>query len=237
MSRGGLAGTGVRLHLGRPVREVDQASGALAVLGAPADHVLVALGVRPATTWLAGSEVDRGAGGAVLVDPWGRSSMPGVFAVGDAADRWSPRYGAHLPGGHWTEALNAPETVAPAVAQWVDGAPAPGWWERPPTVPAADPIPYVFSDIAGRTLLVLGFPAVGRVVWRGGGGEQASEEWTAFTVDADDRLLGVCTSGRPRDLVAARRAMLAHPTGTPRTDPGALADPNASHAAIFPGEG
>ena len=232
-----LAGSGVRVHAGRQVRGMDPDAGPLAVLGVPADRVLVALGVRPATGWLAGSGVQLGAGGAVLVDPWGRASAPGVFAVGDAADRWSPRSRAYLPGGHWTDALNSPETIAPAVAQWVEGVSGPGWWDSPPDVPAADPIPYVFSEVAGRRLLVLGAPGSGRVVWRESVGATDPEAWSAFTLDGADRLLGLCTSGRPRDLAAARRAMLAHPTGTPRTDPVALADAGAPPTAMFPGEG
>ena len=109
----------------------------------------------------------------------------------------------------------------------------------PTSLPAADPIPYVFSDVAGHRLLVLGAPGQGRVVWREAPHISASEAeaWSAFTLDASDRLLGMCTSGRPRDLATARRAMLAHPTGTPRTDPAALADPGATPAAMFPGEG
>jgi 3-phenylpropionate/trans-cinnamate dioxygenase ferredoxin reductase component len=234
-----LAGLGVRVHAGRPVRSIEDSQGSLCVSGTRADLVLVALGVRPATGWLAESGVEQAPGGAVLVDPWGRSSAPGVFAVGDAADRWSPRYGAHLPGGHWTEALNAPETVAPAVAQWVGAGLGSAWWASPPpSLPAADPIPYVFSDIASRRLLVLGAPGEGRVVWREATpAAEDSDAWSAFTLDASDRLLGLCTSGRPRDLAVARRAMLAHPTGTPRTDPAALADPGATPAAMFPGEG
>jgi hypothetical protein len=167
-----------------------------------------------------------------------------VFAVGDAAERWSGRYGRHLPGGHWTEALKAPETVAPAVAGWVDGGFAGQGWGSPlASLPAADPIPYVFSDIAARRLLVLGAPDQGRVVWREEGQEAGqvsdpgAEAWSAFTLDPSDRLLGMCTSGVPRDMAGARRAMLAHPTGTPRTDPGALADPLATPAEMFPGEG
>ena len=234
-----LTGVGVRLHLGSPVRGIDPVGGALAVSGTPADLVLVALGVRPETDWVAGSGVERGEGGAVLVDPWGRSSVPGVFAVGDAAQRWSPRRGTHLPGGHWTEALNAPEALAPAIVQWLDAGLGSSGWRDAPRLPAADPIPYVFSDVGARRLLVLGAPAVGQVIWRESAGIAAPEDeaWSAFTLDPDGRLLGMCTSGRPRDLTVARRAMQAHPTGTPRTDPRALADPHAAPAAMFPGEG
>jgi 3-phenylpropionate/trans-cinnamate dioxygenase ferredoxin reductase subunit len=235
-----LAEDGVRVHRGRQVRAVEEVDGSLVVAGLRADLVLVALGVQPATGWLAESGIEKAPGGAIRVDPWGRSSLPGVFAVGDAATRWSDRYGSHLPGGHWTEALNAPEAVAPAVAHWLDaGSGVPGWDLPPPGVPAADPIPYVFSDIGGRRLLVLGAPAGGRVVWREAEPEAdaESEAWSAFTVDASDRLIGMCTSGRPRDMAVARRAMLAHPGGTPSTDPAALPDPGATPAAMLPGEG
>ena len=235
-----LAGAGVRVHVARTVRAVEGAEDSLVVSGIQADIVLVALGVQPATGWLADSGAQRAPSGAVRVDPWGRSSIPGVFAVGDAAERWSDRYGRHLPGGHWTEALNAPETLAPAVADFLDGGVGgEGWGAPPASLPAADPIPYVFSDIAARRLLVLGAPGQGRVVWREAepAVDPDSEAWSAFTLDASDRLLGMCTSGRPRDMAAARRAMLAHPTGTPRTDPAALADPMATPAAMFPGEG
>jgi 3-phenylpropionate/trans-cinnamate dioxygenase ferredoxin reductase subunit len=236
---GWLAGAGVQLHLGRAVGGIDQGAHGPVVSGMPADLVLVALGVQPETAWLKRAGVELGPGGAVLVDPWGRSSVPGVFAVGDAASRWSPRYCSHLPGGHWTEALNAPETIAPAVAQWLEAGSTAQSWGEPPSLPAADPIPYVFSDIGQRSLLVLGATGHGRVVWREGeqGIDPGSEAWTAFTLDEQDRLLGMCTSGRPRDLALARRAMLAHPRGTPRTDPAALSDPGSTAAAMFPGEG
>jgi NADPH-dependent 2,4-dienoyl-CoA reductase/sulfur reductase-like enzyme len=235
-----LAGVGVMVHVGRPVRAIEGAGDSLAVSGIHADIVLVALGVQPATGWLADSGAQRAPSGAVLVDPWGRSSVPGVFVVGDAAERWSDRYGRYLPGGHWTEALNAPETLAPAVAEFLDGGVGHEGWESPlASLPAADPIPYVFSDIAARRLLVLGAAGQGRVVWREAARatDWDAEAWSAFTLDASDRLLGMCTSGRPRDMAAARRAMLAHPTGTPRTDPAALADPMATPAAMFPEEG
>ena len=237
-----LAEAGVRVRTDHPVQGIEGADGSLVVAGIPADLVLVAMGVQPATTWLVGSGIAAAPGGAVRVDPWGRSSRAGVFAVGDAAARWSPRLGSHLPGGHWTEALNAPETVATAVAEWLASTSVADWWGSVPRQPAADALPYVFSDIGKRTLLVLGAPGTGHVVWREAGeageaGPSGPQAWSAFTLDASDRLLGLCTSGRPRDLAAARRAMRAHPTGTPRTDPVALADANAGPDAMFPGEG
>ena len=233
-----LAELGVRVHTGCPVAGIGEVGGSLAVEGREADVVLAALGVRPATAWLDGADVPRSESGAVLVDGWGRSGFPGVFAVGDAAARWSARYSAHLPGGHWTEALNAPEALAPVVAEWVRGHRGGSRWAAAPEPAPVDPIPYVFSDLGGKMLLVLGDAASGIVVWRtSSDADPGSDAWTAFSVDDSDRLLGMCTVGRPRDLAVVRRAMLADPGGAPRTDPSALVDPAAAPAAMFPGEG
>ncbi len=246
---GWLAAAGVGVQCDASVDSVSVEDSLLEVLGTRADIVLAALGVRPATAWLAGAGVGLAADGSVRTDAWGRSDTAGLFALGDAAARWSDRAGTHLPGGHWTQALNAPAVLAPAVAAWATGDQDPTRWSGAPGapgVPAPDPIAYVFSEIAGRRLLTLGDPAGGRVVWR----ESASapvgpeppaqarpEAWTAFTVDRENRLVGVCTVGRPRDLAAARRAMLADPCGTPRVDPVALADPTAPAPAMFLGQG
>lgn len=244
-----LAGAGVTVHTATHVDTIEAAP--LRVGDLRADLVVAGLGMRPTTSWLAPSPVRRSPTGAVLVDGEGRSSLPGVFAVGDCAARWSRRRGAHLPGGHWTDALNDPERAAPAVLRWLDrDRRQPRVWDAVAGNPP-DPIPYVFSEIAGRTLLVLGWPEAGRLVWRESGtGPSAaarspagtatpdvSEAWTAFTIDDADRLVGLCSVGRPRDLVAARRAMLAHPDGPPRADPQALADPAAGPASMFPGGG
>lgn len=203
---GWLADAGVQVQLGSQVAAVTDVVRSGSV-------VLAALGVRPATDWLLGSGVTLDGSGAVLVDPWGRSNVPGVLAVGDAAARWSARAGRHLPGGHWTEALNAPEALAPVVVEWVAGSRArtPEAWRADPGHPAADPIPYVFSDIAGRTLQVLGDAgASGDVIW-----QESAAGWSASLVDAAGGLLGVCAAGRPRDIARARRAMAADPAGRP----------------------
>ncbi len=251
-----LTSAGIGLRLREPVRTLTAPAdgSSLEALGSGADLVLAALGVRPATDWLVGAQAARGGDGSLLVDPVGRSAIPGLFAVGDAAARWSDRAGAHRPGGHWTEALNAPSVLAPVLAAWASSERDQSRWRADPDVPgepgqlAPDPIPYVFSDIAGRRLLTLGDAVAGRVVWREStqatdvrSGSPAptpgSEAWTAFSLDDGDHLLGLCTVGRPRDLAAARRAMLADPRGTPPVDADALADPDAAPAAMFLGQG
>lgn len=107
----GLAGehrvTGVRLADGRLL---------------PADIVVVGVGVRPATDWLAGSgvQVDDG----VVCDPGGASSVPGVVAVGDVA-RWpNPFTGRHARIEHWTNATEQAKTAARTLLTGESAAPA-----------------------------------------------------------------------------------------------------------------
>ncbi len=145
-----LEAAGVTVHLGARVTGVVEDAGRTQVRTTDGtitgDVVLAALGVRPETAWLPGS-VRRSPAGAVLTDPWGRGSLPGLFALGDAAARWSPRAAVHLPGGHWTEAFGCAESVAPAVISWLSGRPSAQRWADPLPTPTNDPVPYVFSDL------------------------------------------------------------------------------------------
>src|SRR5262249_24189241 len=156
------------------------------------DLVLVGIGVRPATGWLAdsGLELDRG----VRTDAAGRTNLPGEVAVGDCAARWSPRAGRYLRGEHWDEALHSP---GPAGA-----APL-----GPPGAPA-DPVPYVWSEQFGRYLQWTGWrdrpePAV----WRGDPADP--DGWAAAWLAADGRLTGFLAVDRRRDASQARRLIAA----------------------------
>jgi len=241
-----LAGVGVEVRVAAPVRGVAPAPRAAGVSVAgstgAADLVLVGLGVRPSTAWLAGTGLALSSSGAILVDAWGRAGVPGVAAVGDAAARWSARSGRHLPGGHWTEALNAPHALAPALVEWLAGGADPRDWRAAPGPDPFDPVPYVFSDIGGRTLQVLGdaglqAPTDG-VVWR-----ESGSGWSAFRVDAEGRLLGVASTGRPRDVAMVRRILGDAGSEGIRVDRAALADPDAppdrirAAAAVLGAEG
>ncbi|MGN6089132.1 MAG: NAD(P)/FAD-dependent oxidoreductase [Actinomycetales bacterium] len=214
------AAAGVELHLGSLVTEVVAAGeGGQRHLvrlddgrSLEADVVLEGVGVRPATAWLADGgpsvvELDRR--GAVLVDEWLRTSAPGVWATGDVAARWSPRYGRRLPGGHWEDALRAPATVAGSVL-------AGGSWAEPPGVEPYDAVPWVWSDHLGHSLQLFGVTE-GRLVLRGdpsatGGG------WSACWLDGDDRLRGVLVVDKPREVSQARRVVDS------LVDPARLAD-------------
>jgi 3-phenylpropionate/trans-cinnamate dioxygenase ferredoxin reductase subunit len=76
----------------------------------PADVLVVGVGVRPATDWLAGSglTVDDG----VVCDAGCATSIPGVVAVGDVARYPDPFSGRHARIEHWTNATEQPKTAA-----------------------------------------------------------------------------------------------------------------------------
>jgi 3-phenylpropionate/trans-cinnamate dioxygenase ferredoxin reductase subunit len=204
------AAAGVDLRLGQGVDSVEEDG--LALAGGQwlqADVVVTAVGVRPAVSWLAGSGIAVENG--VAVDEQLRSSVPGVFAVGDCAAFQSARYGRRLRFEHWDVALHAPEVVAANVL---------GGNER------YDPVPYFWSEQFGRMVQYVGFHGdADRLVWRGepGGGPGSgpgSEHWALGWLSGD-RLVALLTVGLPRDLMQGRRLIGAGG----RVDAARLADP------------
>lgn len=200
---------------------VDTADGAV-----PADVVLAAVGVRPATDWLSGT-LPLTVRGAVLVDPAGRVlddtgapiEAPAVRAVGDCAETLLPG-GTLVPGGHWDAALQHPAAVVAGLL----GTPAP-----------ATPAPYVFSTQLGHELTLVGRASEGvgdpaeerpatRVVLRGD--PAGSDGWTALYVEeltGTPGLVGGFTVDRPRDVGPLRKALAGG--ATPALDVEAARDP------------
>lgn len=102
---------GVRFHMGRTVRAIDDGSVTLDDgTGLPADLVVAGIGVRPSLDLAeaAGLHVDRG----VLVDAYLRTSLPAIWAAGDIA-RWpDPSGEGTLRAEHWVVALRQGQTAA-----------------------------------------------------------------------------------------------------------------------------
>ncbi|MBF6172753.1 NAD(P)/FAD-dependent oxidoreductase [Nocardia blacklockiae] len=112
-----------------------------------ADLVVIGVGSVPVTEWLADSGIplaERAAGGGVLADEVGRTSVPGVWAVGDVA-AWRHSSGGHKRVEHWTNAGEQAQLLAAALT---GGQP-----------PAAARVPYVWSDQYDLKIQVLGTPA------------------------------------------------------------------------------
>lgn len=113
--------------------------------GIPADTVVVGVGARPCVDWLAGSGVALDDGVTCGAD--GRTSLPGVVAVGDCAAWYDPHVGRHRRVEHWTGALERPDT---AVATLLSSGAAEIVAPRPP---------YFWSDQYGVNIQFVGHAA------------------------------------------------------------------------------
>ncbi|WP_337192114.1 NAD(P)/FAD-dependent oxidoreductase [Streptomyces sp. HUCO-GS316] len=111
----------------------------------PADIVVVGVGARPCVEWLEGSGVALHDGVKCGAD--GRTSLAGVVAVGDCANWYDPRVGAHRRVEHWTGARERPDAAVAALLAW--GAVEPGV-PRPP---------YFWSDQYGVKIQFAGHAA------------------------------------------------------------------------------
>ena len=181
---------GVELRLGQPVESVEPGGLALPAGGwLAADEVVTAVGVRPEVGWLDGSgiAVDRG----VATDEQLRTSLPGVFAVGDCAAFWSLRYRRRLRFEHWDVALQAPAVVAANLLGGTD---------------TYDPVPYFWSEQFGRMIQYVGFHGgADRMMLRG---DPAARQWSVCWL-AGDLLVALLAVNSPRDQIQARRVIQA----------------------------
>ncbi|WP_171110455.1 FAD-dependent oxidoreductase [Streptomyces sp. Z423-1] len=141
---------GVRLLCGVGVKGLSGERQVDAVLlqdgrSIPADIVVVGVGARPCVEWLEGSGVELDNGVKCGAD--GRTSLAGVVAVGDCANWYDPRAGAHRRVEHWTGALERP---AAAVATLLAGGAVEPGVPRPP---------YFWSDQYGVKIQFVGHAA------------------------------------------------------------------------------
>ncbi len=180
------AEAGIELLLGQVVESVQD--GGLALAGGgwlAADEIVTAVGVRPEVGWLDSSGVELENG--IVVDEQLRSTVPGVYAVGDCAAFWSVRFGRRMRTEHWDGALRAPTVLASNLI----GASE-----------AYDPVPYFWSEQFGRMLQYVGDHKIAdRLIWRGATSEP---RWAACWL-AGERLTAVLTVNLPKDLTQGRR--------------------------------
>ncbi|MFI6767551.1 NAD(P)/FAD-dependent oxidoreductase [Streptomyces sp. NPDC050355] len=189
---GWYADAGAELRTGARVAAVTAGMVTLAD-GAtlPADAVVVGIGARPATAWLAGSGVEVSSeDGSVLADDRLRTSAPDVYAVGDCASFPSARYGSRLLVHHWDNALQGPRTVAENIARGeAEGL-------------VYDPVPYFWSEQFGRFVQYAGHHGdADELVWRG---DPAQAAWSVIWLRGG-RLVALLAVGRPRDLAQGRK--------------------------------
>ncbi|MDT0447272.1 NAD(P)/FAD-dependent oxidoreductase [Streptomyces johnsoniae] len=202
------AEAGAELRTGHAVTavrdgEVELADGT--VIGA--DAVLVGIGSRPATGWLAGSGIGLAPDGSVRADERLRTDAPGVYAVGDCASYPSARYGRRLLVHHWDNALTGPATVAAGILGRAE---------------VHDPVPYFWSEQFGRRVQFAGRHAEGDLPVRRGDPAAGDAAWSVCWLRADGTPTALLTVDKPRDLMQGRRLLQrAVPL-----DPALVADPS-----------
>jgi 3-phenylpropionate/trans-cinnamate dioxygenase ferredoxin reductase subunit len=155
--------------------------------GVDCDMVVVGIGVTPEIGWLEGSgvEVRRG----VVVDELCRTNLPGVFAAGDVAEWYHPRYGEHIMLEHFDNAGD--QGTAAARSMLGKGEPY-------------APLPYFWTDQYDFSLQYAGrIAGYDQVVWRGA---PESGAWMTFYMK-DGQLQAVVAVGRGKEFSSARRIL------------------------------
>jgi NADPH-dependent 2,4-dienoyl-CoA reductase/sulfur reductase-like enzyme len=165
----------------------------------PADVVLVAVGAIPNTEWLAGSGIELREG--VLCDPMGRTSVPGVVAVGDCAAWLDEESGKHWRLEHWAGAVERP---AIAVAALLEPGAA-----RPPLN-----VPYFWSDQYNVRIQLAGHVRDAERVEIEAGDRAAHSFLAVYYRGAEP--VAVLGANQPRLFTKWRRQLNAARAGAPR---------------------
>jgi len=198
-------GVGVDALLGSTAVEAVRLSDGT-VLSATA--VVVGVGVTPRVepAEAAGLAVDNG----IVVDEHLQTSAPGVFAAGDVANAFHPRYGTRIRLEHWSAALNQ----GPVAARNMLGK-----------ATVYDRTPYFFSDQYDFGMEYRGWaPSFEQVVFRG---EPASRAFIAFWLRHG--RVAAAMNANVWDVGESIEALLQ--AGRPVT-PARLADPEVDLAEL-----
>ena len=149
-----------------------------------ADLAVVAIGSLPDTdvAAAAGIAVDNG----ISVDRYLRTSVDGVYAIGDVANVPNGFLGGMHRGEHW----NTAQDHGVAVAKTIVGKDEP-----------FESVPWSWSNQFGRNIQVAGWPgADDTVIVRG---DLDSYDFTAICT-RDGNIVGAVSVGRPKDIRAVR---------------------------------
>jgi NADPH-dependent 2,4-dienoyl-CoA reductase/sulfur reductase-like enzyme len=155
-----------------------------------ADILVAGIGVIPNTELAqgAGLQVERG----IIVDEFGMTSDPFIFAAGDVARHLNPIFGHHILLESWQNAQNQAIAIARNLAT-----------EEPP-VPYAE-LPWFWSDQYHVNLQMFGLPEFGaHAVLRG---NIDTKSWLLFQIK-EDRMICAIAVNAARDLRAARDLIL-----------------------------
>ncbi len=190
--RTGVGVAGVRGDAGA-VTAVELSDGTVV----DADLVVIGIGSRPATDWLAGSGVDLAdKDNGVLCDEVGATSAAHVWALGDVA-AWRDTTGHQVRVEHWSNVAEQARVLVPAML----GV----------EIPALTVVPYFWSDQYDVKIQCLGEPEPGDVV------HLVSDDGRKFLAyyERDGVLVGVVGGGMPGKVMKARAKIAA---GAPVND-------------------
>jgi 3-phenylpropionate/trans-cinnamate dioxygenase ferredoxin reductase subunit len=209
-------GRGVDFRFSAAIERVEpDGDHAAVVLGSGerllADLVIVGIGAVPNTDLAeaAGLACDDG----IVVNAFGRTDDPKIFAVGDVTRHFNPLLGRSLRLESWQNAQNQGIAVAKAIAGTA--------------TPYAD-LPWFWSDQYDSNLQIIGAPAVwDRIIWRGA---PESGKFTAIYMNGE-RVVAGNSMNNARDIRSIKQLIL---NGTAVPD-AALADPSTSLAQLVKG--
>jgi 3-phenylpropionate/trans-cinnamate dioxygenase ferredoxin reductase subunit len=175
-----------------------------------ADLVVVGVGAAPRLELATRARLET-RDGAIAVDEYLRTSVPNVYAAGDVAAAWHPRFGRHLRVEHWDNAIHQGRAAAANML----GANQP--YVR---------TPYFYSDQYDLGMEYRGYaPQWGRVVIRG---DLEAREFHAFWL-ADGRVIAAMNANLWDDGEELQRLVESEE----RVDPARLADPSIPLAGIL----
>lgn len=154
------------------------------------DVAVIGIGVDPSLEILRNTPVEVGDG--VLVNEFCQTSVPGVFAAGDAASSWNPRYAKRIRVEHFDNAQHQAIVAAKAMLG--------------PTDPY-DPIPSFWSDQFSYSLRYRGdAPRWDSVAIRG---DTQAGSFSAFYVKGG-AVQAVCSVNRYAENYSAQRLIGKH---------------------------
>jgi 3-phenylpropionate/trans-cinnamate dioxygenase ferredoxin reductase subunit len=160
----------------------------------PADVVVIGAGVSPDVMLARRAGLELGDTGGVRVDSHLQSSVPGVFAAGDATEYESVIHGGRrIRVEHWDVAFNHGKTAALNMLG---------------KAVVHDVVPYFFSDLSDWAAIEYLGPAFewDREIIRG---SFAEGKFTVFYLH-EGRVAGALAVGRSGDLQHARRMIAEH---------------------------
>jgi 3-phenylpropionate/trans-cinnamate dioxygenase ferredoxin reductase subunit len=201
------ADNGVQLRLGVGVGELRGSAGVEEVVltdgtTEAADLVVAGIGVTPRTD-VAGAGCGLAVDNGIVADQHLETNVAAVYAAGDVANAWHPRYRRHVRVEHWANALNQGTTAGRNVA---------GRRE------VYDRLPYFFSDQYDLGMEYVGLSSSSdELVVRG---DLDAREFVAFW--HRDGVVSAAMNVNVWDVVEDLKAII---TADRPVDPDRLADP------------